>query len=213
MKFTYKTFLFIAAFAIAAKAFAGHGWSRVNYTNSTIFTGIITVNDLPADSGDVIGIFVNGECRMVSVVKVVDGVAYVSAVLHGEKVETATIKYWCSKTDKIYDVDTTITTAPSHEIMEFPIKIKSDTESSDDQKVLVRPIVSIAPSVTKSFVTVQSNKEINQIKVINYIGKTILISKGDNDKTIDLSSQANGIYFISIYTNDGNITTKRIVKN
>ena len=76
--------MLIAAIVIAAKAFAGHGWSRVNYTNSTIFTGIITVNDLPADSGDAIGIFVNGECRMVSTVKVIDGVAYVSAVLHVE---------------------------------------------------------------------------------------------------------------------------------
>ena len=85
--------------------------------------------------------------------------------------------------------------------------------STDDQKSLIRPVVSIYPSVTKSTVTIQSNKEISQIKVINYIGKTIQTPKADNDKTIDLSSQANGIYFISIYTIDGNITTKRVVKN
>lgn len=205
-----RTALCLGALAISLNVFAGHGWARVNYTNSTIFTGIVTVNGLPAENGDYIGIFVNGECRMVTPVFVQDGKAYVSAVLHGEKVETATIKYWSSQQDKIYDVDTTIKTNPSNEIDLLPIRVKSGDETAE--KIVQSSDVSVFPSVTKGAVNITSNKEIRSILVYNNIGNIVLTIEG-NKSNIDVSDLANGIYFISVAQSDGKVITKKIIKN
>lgn len=213
---TYTRFSFLAsALLLVASVFAGPGWKRVNYTNSTIFTGIVTVNGVPAKTGDVVGIFVNGECRMVaSVFTLGDTVAYVSAVLHGESTETATIKYWNSSENKVYDADATITTNPTGEIQNFPIRVKSVEEPTNDKSVESVEL-SLYPTPVQSNLNISFGKDIKNITIVNNIGKLVLstskVVKGLN--TIDLSGLASGLYFVSITSVDGNVLTKKIIKN
>ena len=89
-----KTLLIVSSIAGSLSALAGHGWKRVNYTQSTIFTAVVTVNEKPAQAGDVVGIFVDGECRMLSTVFILNDTAFISSVLHGNKPEKTVIKYW-----------------------------------------------------------------------------------------------------------------------
>lgn len=209
MKTFTRIVLVFSAIAVAFTAVAGHGWKRVNYPNSTIFTGIVTVNGIPAESGDVVGIFVKGECRMVSTVFVQNDTAYISAVLHGEKTDTATIQYWSRLDDKIYNVDTNIITKPAGEIQLYPIKIKAATTPTSAKNILASEL-KLYPSPVKSDLNIAYNKDIKSIKIINNIGKEILIFDGRNQ--VDVSSLPPGIYFVSITATDGKVVTKRIVK-
>jgi len=213
MKTFIKSALYLVTLVATLNVFASHGWNRVNYTNSTIFTGVVTINGLPADSGDVIGIFVNGECRMVSTVFNQNGNAYVSAVLHGEKIEKATIKYWSAKEDKIYDIDTTISTSPSNEILLLPIRIKSETNTTESKVVSTSNYVMVYPTIAKSNISITSSNEINSVTIINNIGNIVLSINEPNSNKIDVSSLANGIYFVSVNTKNGSTITKKIIKN
>jgi hypothetical protein len=213
MKTFLKSVLYIATLVATVNAFAGHGWNRVNYTNSTIFTGVVTVDGIPAESGDVIGIFVKGECRMVSTVFVQNGNAYVSAVLHGEKIDTATIKYWSAKQDKIYDVDTTIATSPSNEILLLPIRIKSEVTTTENKIVPATNTVTIYPTIAKSNISIISSIDVNAVTIINNIGNIVLSINEPITNKIDISSLATGIYFVSVSTKNGSTITKKIIKN
>jgi len=214
MKNVIKNLLYIIPLVASINVLAGHGWSRINYTNSTIFTGIVTVNGVPADSGDVIGIFVNGECRMVSTVFNQNDTSYVSAVLHGDKIETATISYWNAKEDKTYTVDTVITTAPSKEIMNFPIKIKSNTEETVSKNVVAtNNSISIYPTIAKTSISVSTTLTINSITIFNNIGNIVSILTEPNLNHIDVSSLSCGLYFISVKAKNGTTITKKFIKN
>jgi len=213
MKLFTKSMFLSLAIITTLNVFAGPGWTRVNYTNSTIFTGVVTVNGVPADSGDVIGIFVNGECRMVSTVFNLDGSSYVSAVLHGEKQETATIKYWNAKQQKVYDIDTTITTSPSNEILLFPISLKSSEVSTETKTIAATNTLVIYPTVAKSSITISSSNDIKSIKIINNIGNVVLAFSEPSSNKIDISGLSNGFYFVSVNLKDGSTITKKIVKN
>ena|ERR1035437_8537170 len=213
MKISIKSVLLSCAIIASLSVIAVPGWNRVNYTNSTIFTGIVTVNGVPADSGDVIGIFVNGECRMVSTVFTLNGTSYVSAVLHGEKAETATIKYWSAKQDKIYDIDTTIATSPSNEILLFPISLKSGEVTTETKTIGSSNNLSIYPTIAKSSINISSSNEIKSIQIINNIGNLILKITDPITTKIDVSSFSTGLYFISVNFKDGLTLTKKVIKN
>ncbi len=68
---------------------AAPSWTRVNYTSSTAFIGIVKINDynpsfpIIVEAGDYIGAFYGTECRMVAQVFSYNGGLYVSSVIHG----------------------------------------------------------------------------------------------------------------------------------
>lgn len=68
--------------------------------------------------------------------------------------------------------------------------------------------ISILPNPTKGVVKIDS-KDFKSVEVWSITGKCILTS---NYNTIDISNQANGVYFVKIETKDG-IFTRRILKN
>jgi len=63
---------------------AQHGWERVNYTQSMLFSAEVQVGKKPAMQGDVVGAFIDGECRMIAPVIVINGKSTISSVIHGE---------------------------------------------------------------------------------------------------------------------------------
>jgi hypothetical protein len=69
---------------------------------------------------------------------------------------------------------------------------------------------SIYPNPTSSNVHIQSKLNIVQIKVINNLGQVVL--SNINKKSIDLSSISQGLYFIKITDENGNLDFKKILK-
>jgi len=104
--------------------FAGHNWTRVNYMHSTIFTAVVTVDGKPAAEGDVVGAFVNGECRMIKPIFINNDTAFVSSVIHGDKPEEVNFKIWIKAEDKTYDIQQTLTSKPDGSIHMFELDVK-----------------------------------------------------------------------------------------
>lgn len=118
-----KKILFFTFFLISSLLFAGHGWERINYMQSTIFSAEVTINGVPASEGDVIGAFVGNECRMIAPVFMVDNKSFVSSVIHGDKKEEVEFRIWVHKNDKIFVVPEKVTTIPGGNLLNYPLKI------------------------------------------------------------------------------------------
>jgi len=111
-KLTLIIFLFFSA-----SLFAGHGWQRINHMQSTIFSASVTVNGQQAKPGDVLGAFVNNECRMIAPIFLKNDSSYVSSVIHGDVPETVEFRLWVQEKDSILIVPKTITSKPGGDIL------------------------------------------------------------------------------------------------
>ncbi len=106
-------------------AFAGgHGWQRVNYRNSTVFTASIWIDGKQAQAHDTVGAFVNGECRMLAPVFMHHDTAFVSSVIHGETIEDIEFKVWSVAAKKAYKADKTLKSNPGESIQMYKIEVK-----------------------------------------------------------------------------------------
>lgn len=103
--------------------FAGHGWQRINYMQSTIFSAEVIINNMPAKQGDVVGAFINNECRMIAPIFIVNNKSYVSSVIHGENQEQAEFRIWIEKKDSVIIVPQKITTIPGGNLLNYEIKV------------------------------------------------------------------------------------------
>ena len=87
-------------------------WNIVTYPNSTTAYGIVTIDGIPAEVGDIVGAFVGEECRAKGNPIISGGVAYITLVIQGESVETAEFKIYDTDRDLVLDVDYTTLTSP-----------------------------------------------------------------------------------------------------
>ena len=99
-------------------------WDRVNYRDSTVFSGVVTLDGSAVSVGDMVGAFVEKECRMTTTVFKNNDSSYVSAVIHGEKPEVISFKLWVKKEDKIYDLKETVISKPSDGIYLYHLNFK-----------------------------------------------------------------------------------------
>lgn len=71
--------------------------------------------------------------------------------------------------------------------------------------------IKIYPNPTKGILTINVTNDISNIQINNLIGETIKTNIKKN--TIDISSLSKGIYILTIELTNGNIITKKIIKN
>jgi len=69
---------------------------------------------------------------------------------------------------------------------------------------------SVYPNPTKGILTIQSKTNIVQIEIYNQLGQLVLSNNEEN--TIDISNVGQGLYFIKILDENGNIGTQKVVK-
>ncbi len=84
-----------------------------------------------------------------------------------------------------------------------------------DQNTLLS--FSVYPIPTTGILTIQSNTTITQIEIYNQLGQLVLSNSnnppaGRAENTIDISSVIQGIYFIKIMDENGNIGNQKVVK-
>lgn len=109
----------------SARSFAGAPtWSRVDYTQSTTFVGVVEIKKYTSTypytpiEGDYIGAFVKGECRMIAQIFTHEGKLYVSSVIQGSDTcvtnepnctpggpEEVEFRLWSNASDKEYGSD------------------------------------------------------------------------------------------------------------
>ena len=74
--------------------------------------------------------------------------------------------------------------------------------------------VQIFPNPAKNFVNINTNFEIKNIKVVNYVGQVVFDREIDQmTYQINTSNFGPGMYFVQIETNDGSVITKRLAVN
>ncbi len=69
---------------------------------------------------------------------------------------------------------------------------------------------SVYPNPTTGILTIQSKTNIVQIEIYNQLGQLVLSNNEEN--TIDISNVGQGLYFIKILDENGNIGTQKVVK-
>lgn len=72
-------------------------------------------------------------------------------------------------------------------------------------------VSSVYPNPTTGFVTIQHHQPIESIKVIGLLGN--VVKSFSNTNTIDLSDLNSGTYLVNIIAENGEMTTKKVVKN
>lgn len=204
-----RQILTIVASLISASLVAQPAWDKVYHETSMVFTGIVTINGQEAATTDLVGIFVGDECRMAVPVFMRNDTAMVSAVVqYGAAQERASIRYWNSRTNTIYDVDTTFEIVRHGELKNFPIEIKSGATAAktyEQERVVVYPtpfinaVYARAPrTITK--ITVASA---NQIVTEQYFN--------ENEVVVPLSVTP-GVYVVTVECNDGTTYSQKVVK-
>jgi hypothetical protein len=68
----------------------------------------------------------------------------------------------------------------------------------------------VSPNPSNGLFTVNGSNEINTIVVSDALGNIVLTSSSNQ---VDLSTQPTGLYFLTITTNNNNITVKKVSKN
>lgn len=111
-----KLFLVVSLALTTALSFAGPQWERINYRNSTIITGIITLDGKPAKTGDIVGAFAGKECRMIAKVFIHNDSTFISSVIHGEVEEDITFRLWVESDKKEYEIPTPLKSKPGESI-------------------------------------------------------------------------------------------------
>ncbi|WP_281336841.1 T9SS type A sorting domain-containing protein [Flavobacterium eburneipallidum] len=82
-----------------------------------------------------------------------------------------------------------------------PLSIKENTLADNS--------VSVSPNPTKGLVTVTSTSAVKAVTVFDTTGKQVSASKTN---TVDLSSQAKGVYLVNVKTENGSTTKKVVVE-
>jgi len=85
------------------EVYLNQDWIPIIYTNSTIAYGSVMINGLEASEGDLVGAFVNNECRGADNVFIVENQAFVSMNIQGEIIEQVEFSIWDASSDRIYD--------------------------------------------------------------------------------------------------------------
>jgi len=75
-------------------------------------------------------------------------------------------------------------------------------------------VANLYPNPAKDFVTIETNFDIRNLKVVNYVGQVVLDCNIDQKGyQINTSTFGPGIYFVQIQTPDGVVITKRLTVN
>jgi hypothetical protein len=217
MKTRNLLFTNIIIFVLSATSvFAQPDWKRVNYETSTVFTGIVSLNGNNATVNDMVGIFVNGECRMMTKVIIVNDSSFVSAVIHSSGVsEVAVIKFWDSQTNTIYDIDTVVAVEDHGSVKRFPIIVKSGSIVEVPSEIEPQQEkFEVFPSPFTSTIHIQSSKVIKSVAIYNSIGKELKFIDNVSllNTSVETNNLANGLYLVSVEFIDGSVVTKKVFK-
>jgi|GEM_PF-1906094 len=199
---------------IVSTILANPEWKRIAQTKSTIFNAVIKSDGADIEEGDVVGVFVDEECRMVATVKN-DGLDYyIAGVINSEEQETATLKYWDSSEEKAINIDTTVTTIPHGEILNFPIRLKGETIITDAEKNIFGKKLSVYPTPFTNELKINSAEPIESITLVSQDGKIAGSGNinGDNQVIYRADIIPSGKYTLAVLLSSGEVINTDVIK-
>lgn len=95
---------------------SGPDWLTVNYCNSTTAYGRVTLDGEEVTVDDIVGAFIQGECRGWQYVSVSNGLSYVTLVINGEIAEEVEFYLYQANEELICSINYTTMTSPGNVI-------------------------------------------------------------------------------------------------
>ena len=76
----------------------------------------------------------------------------------------------------------------------------------------VTPSFQLFPNPAKDYLNVEISQSIDEYCVVDSLGRMLLQSFFNNEKSIDISNLDSGIYYIKLYNNDRLIASNKFIK-
>ncbi len=111
-----KNIIIIIFISLTFYCLADPDWEIVVYTNSTVAYSRVTIDDIPAATGDILGAFIENECRGIAEIFISDGEAYGIMNIQGDIPEQVSFQVWDQSIDTICSVEYITTTQPGDDI-------------------------------------------------------------------------------------------------
>ncbi|MCF7911695.1 MAG: tandem-95 repeat protein [Candidatus Cloacimonetes bacterium] len=96
--------------------YSGPGWELVVYTNSTVIYSEVTIDNEPAEENDLVGAFINGECRGIGEIVLDGDTSHSSFLIQSEAVETVNFMVYSAADEAVYSVLYTTQTNPGGDL-------------------------------------------------------------------------------------------------
>ncbi len=166
---------------------------------------------------DVVGAFVNGECRGIArPVKIGNDFLHFITIYSNTANETVTLKVIDTLTNKVADIEEQFTFVPNkitgNLASKQPLNVRASSATNEIAQTEIR--VYPNPSSGKVFIDLAdfSNIQNSNIEVTDVSGK-VLIRKSckSTSNEIDLSAFPKGLYFVKVYTKKSIIVEKLIL--
>jgi len=153
-------------------------WEPVIYpNNSAILYGTVEIDGLPATENDLIGVFVDDECRGTANINVYENTAYITILINvAENSEIASFRFYHASEDNILELDNTIEINIGETIGSYPedlVLFEIFTTGIDENDVTVPEITGFGnyPNPFQSSTTISfqiSNEQDEQLKLEIY---------------------------------------------
>ena len=150
-------------------------WEPVIYpNNSAILYGTVEIDGIPADENDLIGVFVNDECRGTANFNVYENTAFITLLINiAENSEIISFKLYDESEDNILEFDDSIEINTGDTIGSYPddlIQFEIFTTGIEDEDVTGSEIISFGnypnPFQSSTAISFQiSNEQNEQIKI------------------------------------------------
>src|SRR5699024_4618976 len=88
--------------------------------------------------------------------------------------------------------------------------VVNDTGGIDDQSDTV---FTFYPNPTSGIVTIEANKDITSVSVMNILGQEVMATRNLNNGQVDITALATGTYIFRVTFEDGATKTFKVIRN
>ncbi|MBC8386002.1 MAG: T9SS type A sorting domain-containing protein [Candidatus Cloacimonetes bacterium] len=197
-------------------------WEPVIYpNNSAVVYGTIEIDGIPVDENDLIGVFINDECRGAGSVNFFENTAYLTLVINiAENLEIASFKLYDSSEDIVYDLENTLELNSGDTVGSYPdelVLFEVFTTGIEEGEVTDSEIIGFGnypnpfqSATTISFQLNTENNENTEVEIYNLKGQKIRqysifnnrFSISWDGKDAAGNDVKSGIYFSKLKTGD-----------
>ena len=188
------------------------------YSNTMTMTSVVIENDveLQSDLIEIAAFDDSGECRgsvMQQNVPQVTSHPYIGFLMvFGEQGDNLTLKVYDHATDSEYTAFNIVSfvTDAINGTPEEPYKIWLTPSGIDG--IGIEQQVTIYPNPAVEWLTIESRLPVKEIRIIDALGRIMIVDDSLNSNTINISSLTSGLYTIQITTKESVVTRKFVKK-
>jgi len=195
------------------KLMADLPWKLKGYPQSTVAIFTVTSDGKPVPAGSVVAVFVNGECRAISEVKLnSEGNAFATLVINGDKEEEVSFKIFDAKKKEAFGSNLKMKTKPGTTIagiQELPFTFVTGVEDPILPTTTTLMNAYPNPFNPETRIRYSLNKDQHvSLKIYDVLGKEVITLVDDTknagyyEVSFDASGLPSGIYFYRMQSGD-----------